>query len=140
MQLFNDTAVWQRFQYTTKQPLERFVERVKLAALEHQIQQPDGLRVHEESIFVKALGFRISMSQYINPQDIHPFGLHLRSYVSELRDLQPSRLRTVLAGSGASSATTNYARSSSTKQALSPLHKFLSSSSNKYRCISKMPN
>jgi hypothetical protein len=57
MQLFNDTAVWQRFQYTTKQPLERFVERVKLAALEHQIQQPDGLRVHEESIFVKALGF-----------------------------------------------------------------------------------
>jgi len=54
--MFNDTAVWQRFQYTTKQPLERFVERVKLAALEHQLQQPDGLRVHEESIFVKALG------------------------------------------------------------------------------------
>jgi hypothetical protein len=57
MQLFNETAVWQRFQHRTKQPLERFVERAKLAALEHQMQRPDGLRVHEESIFVKALGF-----------------------------------------------------------------------------------
>ena len=57
MQLVNDTAVCQRFQHITKQPLERFVERVKLAALEHQLQQPDVLRVHEESIFVKALGF-----------------------------------------------------------------------------------
>ena len=59
----------------------------------------------------------------MSPQDIHPFGLHRRSYFSELRDLQPSRLRTVLAGSGTSSAATNYARSSSTKQALPPLHK-----------------
>ena len=30
MQLFNDTAVWQRFQHRAKQPLARFVKRVKL--------------------------------------------------------------------------------------------------------------
>ena len=80
MQLFNDAAVWQRFQYSTKQPLEWIVERVKIAALEHQLQQLSWLRVHPECIVVEAPSGYVCVSQRINLQNTDPLCLHHRSY------------------------------------------------------------